>query len=92
MILYHGTTPEAWARIQDEGLRPRIPKSQGGWGLIYLSPKSEIAQNFGEVVLEVETDDLKLTAFEDCKDWEVLCWLEGDAIEAEKVRVLGVKE
>jgi hypothetical protein len=41
-------------------------------GLVYLSPIKDA--DFGPVLLQVETGDLKLTAFDDCKDWEVLCW------------------
>lgn len=87
MKLYHGTNWEAWQHIQTEGLRPRIPKSEGGWGLVYLAPTAESAECWGEVILEVETGDLRLTAFEDCKEWEVLCWLEGDAILPTQVRL-----
>jgi hypothetical protein len=46
-------------------------------GIVYLSPTVEIVGSFGvdfDILIEVETGDLKLTAFEDCKEWEVLCW------------------
>ena len=71
MILYHGTSEENWKSIKTEGLKPsRI-------GIVYLSPDKGVIDffdgSFG-VLLEVETGDNKLTAFEDCSDWEVLCW------------------
>lgn len=52
------------------------------FGLLYLSPRSDL--DFGDVTLEVETGDSKLTAFDDCKDWEVLCW---DAIAPQNIKV-----
>jgi len=69
MKLFHGTTPAAWERIKVEGL-----KAGNEWGLVYLTPLVQEAQRYGGIVLEVETGDLRLTAFEDCKEWEVLCW------------------
>ena len=49
-----------------EGLKPN------GIGIVYLSPRKDLG--FGDVTLEVETGNNKLTAFDDCKEWEVLCW------------------
>ena len=43
-----------------------------GLGIVYLSPQNNLG--FGDITLEVETGDNKLTAFDDCKKWEVLCW------------------
>ena len=70
MILYHGINKLNLESIEQNGLRP------SGLGIVYLSPKPREAFKFGggELLLEVETGDLKLTAFEDCCDWEVLCW------------------
>ena len=68
MILYHGTRYKLLSSILSLGLKP------SGLGIVYLAPSSETARLFGEVVLKVETKDLRLTAFEDCRDWEVLCW------------------
>jgi len=70
MKLFHGTSKANWEKIKKEGLKPsRI-------GIVYLSPDRKAANDFGgkEVLLEVETGNTKLTAFDDCKDWEVLCW------------------
>ena len=53
-----------------------------GIGIVYLSPKSDL--NFGNITLEVETENTKLTAFDDCRDWEVLCW---GSIEPENIRI-----
>lgn len=71
MILYHGTTPEALPGILREGLRP---KRKGRCS--YLSPKPEAASCFGQgVLLQVDVPKrVPLSAFEDCEDWEVLCW------------------
>lgn len=41
-------------------------------GIVYLSPVRYLESDL--ITLEVETGDNKLTAFDDCKDWEVLCW------------------
>lgn len=82
MTLYHGTSSKNVSAILVEGLRPNKI------GIVYLSPKPEVAARFGvywpdskklpdltdSVVLEVETGDLRLTAFDDCEEWEVLCW------------------
>ena len=67
--LFHATTPSAWVRIEKEGLKPRTEM-----GIIYLSPNPIDASNFGEIVLKVKIREQKLSAFEDCVDWEVLCW------------------
>ena len=66
--LFHGTTPSAWKQIKVEGLKAN------GFGIIYLTPLIEEARCHGGVVLEVETGNLRLSAFEDCEDWEMLCW------------------
>ncbi len=69
MKLYHSTNRKNASSIVKEGLKPN------GLGIVYLSPTFEKARLWnGQVTLEVETGDLKLTAFEDCSDWEVLCW------------------
>ena len=67
MKLYHGTDSKNLSGIFDEGLKPNHI------GIVYLSPTLEKC-NWGDSILEVETGDLRLTAFEDCSDWEVLCW------------------
>lgn len=74
MILYHWTPKENLESILSVGLRP------SGLGIVYLTPKPEQWKTWeqgkeqGQVCLEVETGDLRLSAFEDCKEWEVLCW------------------
>lgn len=71
MKLYHWTNRENLESIFKEGLRP------SGFGIVYLAPHKDDWEDFHGtegVCLEVETRDLKLTAFEDCKEWEVLCW------------------
>ena len=71
MKLYHSTSKGNADSIMREGLRPNEI------GIVYLSPSLKEARGWGgEVILEVETGDCKLTAFEDCKAWEVLCWPE----------------
>lgn len=67
MILYHNTKLEFLPSIFRYGLTPTHKE----W-CVYLAPTKN--NNFGEVTLEVETNDLKLTAFDECKSWEILCW------------------
>lgn len=69
MKMYHSTPEENLPSILKGGLVPN------GMGIVYLSPTLEtVFRGEGRVILEVETGDLKLTAFEDCREWEVLCW------------------
>ena len=77
MKLFHQTRQENISSIMECGLIPNRV------GIIYLSPLQNAG--FGEVTLEVETDNVKLTAFEDCQDWEVLCW---GPIPPENIEVL----
>ncbi len=82
MQLYHGTFKENLPSILATGLKPN------GMGIVYLSPDKKVIDLFGgkfDVLLKVETGDTKLTAFDDCKDWEVLCW---GAIPPEDIQVL----
>jgi len=86
MILYHWTKKENLENILNTGLRPNR------MGIVYLAPEPEAwktreqGEEQGEVCLEVETGDLKLTAFEDCEEWEVFCW---GHISPENIKVLG---
>ncbi len=66
MKLYHRTKREFVASILRYGL---ITSSLG---IVYLSPITNAG--FGDTLLEVETREIRLTAFEDCREWEVLCW------------------
>ena len=66
MLLYHQTSRANIESILKDGLHGNST------GIVYLSPLKDAG--FGEVTLEVETGDNELTAFEDCRDWEVLCW------------------
>jgi len=66
MKLFHQTEKKNIKSIMKRGLGT----NKSGW--LYLSPRSDLG--FGEITLEVETGNNKLTAFDDCKDWEVLCW------------------
>ena len=68
MKLYHRTKRDNIPSILKSGLRPN------SLGIVYLAPSPEKWKPDGEVCLEVETGNLKLTAFEDCVDWEILCW------------------
>ncbi len=81
MKLFHGTSKAAWDKIKNEGLKP------SGIGIVYLSPTPEVIDFWGgfEILLEVETGDTKLTAFEDCEDWEVFCW---GHIPPDKIKLL----
>jgi len=66
MKLYHGTDSKNLDSILSTGLCPNK------LGIVYLSPQPTTC--WGDVILEVETGDLRLTAFDDCSEWEVLCW------------------
>ena len=71
MKFYHWTKQENIDPILKLGLIPNP------MGFVYISPNKEDWEGFhGEesVCLEVETGDLKVTAFEDCREWERLCW------------------
>jgi hypothetical protein len=66
MKLFHQTSKKNIPFIMRQGLKPNK------MGIVYLSPMQDAG--FGEITIEVETGDNKLTAFDDCKEWEVLCW------------------
>lgn len=70
MILYHNTKRKNLPNILRQGL---IPNKMG---IVYLSPVPNAFKNiaFDEINLKVETGDLKLTYFDGCEDWEILCW------------------
>jgi RNA:NAD 2'-phosphotransferase (TPT1/KptA family) len=75
--LYHWTSTDNLGSILEYGLRPN------GMGIIYLTPVPTEAK-FGDILLQVDTGDLKLTSFEDCSSWEVLCW---GSIPPERIRI-----
>ena len=80
MKLFHSTKKENLKSILKKGLIP------SGLGIVYLAPTLESAyKTEGRVILEVETGNNKLSSFEDCKDWEILCW---GAIPPENIRVV----
>ena len=85
MKLWHSTKHENIESIMQEGLKPNSS------GIIYLSPTLSEAQSWaeklGETLIGVETGELRLTAFEDCAEWEVLCWTD-KPISPEYMRVL----
>ena len=82
MKLYHGTQDWRLINIMKEGLKPnRI-------GIVYLSPTIKEARCWGDgTVLEVDTAGYHLTAFDDCKEWEVLCWTQSP-IPPDKIKEL----
>jgi hypothetical protein len=67
MKLFHRTEVKNLKSILAGGLCP------SSIGIVYLSPRDDLVQ-FGDALLEVETGDCLLTAFDDCNKWEVLCW------------------
>ena len=77
MKLFHQTKKENIKSIMKNGLMPN------NIGIVYLSPRNDL--NFGEVTLKVETGDNKLTAFDDCREWEVLCW---GKISPERIEII----
>ncbi len=84
MKLYHATKQENVPSIMSDGLKPN------SLGIVYFSPTFE-AVNKHDAVLEVETGGLKLTAFEDCSNWEVLCWTE-QSIPPTQINQIGKEE
>ncbi len=66
MKLYHWTKKEFLKSIFKKGL------IGNGFGIVYLTP--DPINKFGDTLLEVETENIKLSSFEDCKNWEILCW------------------
>ena len=66
MIFYHGTSEELWKQIQEEGLlwgRRYITDSNGNIikevsRCTYLAKEQSVAEDFGEVILEVEYNPL----------------------------------
>ena len=79
MRLFHQTKVENIKSILQKGLIPNR------MGIVYLSPR--IGLFFGDVTLEVETGNNRLTAFDDCRDWEVLCW---GKIEPRNIRIFSI--
>lgn len=69
LILYHGTDPANLPSILTEGLRT----NSGGW--LYLTPMIEEARCHGKAVLRVRVPEgIRLSYFDGCEDWELLCW------------------
>ena len=60
MIFYHGTTEDAWKKIQAEGVLwgQNPDHNKDGYRYTYLTPEKETAMSFGrgKVLLEVEYD------------------------------------
>ncbi len=69
-VLYHGTAPENVTSIMQDGLEPKYL----GGSIVCMSPKAEIAGNFGEVVLAVDVRGYKISCFDDCEEWERFVW------------------
>lgn len=74
MNLFHWTQNEKLESILANGLRTN------GMGIIYLTPDPTV--RFGDCCLVVSVDGKRLSAFEDCSDWEILCW---DDIEPARI-------
>jgi len=71
MILYHWSPKKNIKSILKKGLIP------SEIGIVYLTPRPKKILDFCEnnyALFEVETSDLKLTNFNGCEKWEVLCW------------------
>ncbi len=82
-VLYHGTKPENLACIMIEGLKPTYL----GDSIICMSPKADIAKNFGELVLEVDVEGYDISCFDDCEEWERFVWT-NKSIPPDRIRVL----
>ena len=77
MELFHQTKKENIKSIMKNGLIPN------NVGIVYLSPRNDLG--FGDITLKVETGNIKLTAFDNCRDWEVLCW---GKIPPERIKII----
>lgn len=77
--LYHSTKAENIPSILREGLK------SNGFGIVYLAPTLESVYKENRVILEVNPIGNELSSFEDCMDWEVLCW---GKIEADKIKIV----
>ena len=86
-ILYHSTAHQNVPSILIEGLKPTYL----GNSIICMSPKPEIAENFGEVVLEVNTGGYDISCFDDCAEWERFVWTE-NSIPPSKIKVIKTAE
>lgn len=69
-VLYHGTKMENLDSILRDGLKPTYL----GNSIICMSPRPDIAKNFGECVLMVNTEGYDISCFDDCEDWERFIW------------------
>ena len=83
-VLYHGTKPEKIEDIMREGLKPTYL----GNSIICMSPKPEIAKNFGGMVLEVNVEGYDISCFEDCEAWERFVWTKGKAIPPNRIKLM----
>ena len=80
MKMYHSTPKENIKSIREKGLIPN------GMGIVYLSPTlKKVYRGKDRVILEIETGNNRLSAFEDCKEWEVFCW---GKIPPEKIKIV----
>jgi len=62
--LYHGTSEAGWKAIQEEGVLwspapVNVPDPPDRRRYTWLSPEKEVAEGFGDVLLEVELDKLE---------------------------------
>lgn len=81
--LYHGTSPQNIEGIFEDGLKPTYL----GNSIVCMSPKPEIAKNFGEVILEVNVKSYDISCFDDCEEWERFVWTD-KPIRPDKLRVI----
>ena len=81
MKLYHWTGNGNVKSILEYGLVPNSLE------IVYLTPTPDKWSPTSGTCLEVETGDIALTSFEDCSEWEVLCW---GRISPENIKVVPV--
>lgn len=82
-MLFHGTRQENIDSILKYGLRPTYL----GNSIICMSPQLEIARNFGDVILKVDTSGYKISCFDDCEEWERFVWTDSP-IPPERIRLV----
>jgi hypothetical protein len=70
MIFYHGTTENAWNKIQEEGFLFGVRKFAKS-RCTYLTPDISEAKQYGEVILQVEYNPLE---HPDMNNYVDGCW------------------
>lgn len=83
--VYHGTTEEAWEDIKENGLEPRSDSrgltNKGTGAAVFTSLDTTVPENYGDVLLEIDTKAMKKDGILPYADREEPL-IEADALEA----------